>query len=220
MFDKVESDEREQQNKKPNKQDVNMGLVKKFWDMKRDPTDLEMLNLIQNPFSFHVQHKRNTPLQFFLNKQGPTHIRDLFMWFHQNLIPKTFQIGHDENCYKYNSRACFLFEKFFNEEINKILSHNGVPNDVISPIVETKLPEDVTQKDILVEENKVQTPCQFVDPAIASIIKDEAITMIDAPQQESNLLAQNQENTGKIINQPARTQPIDPAIVFFQNHNQ
>jgi len=102
MFDKEIKEETN--NKKPHQQDVDMVLVKKFWDMKRDPTDLEMLNLIQNPFSFHVVNKRSSPPQFYLNKDGPIHIGELFMWFNQGLVPKTFQIGHDENCYKYNSR--------------------------------------------------------------------------------------------------------------------
>lgn len=104
-FEKIFDKEiKEEPAPKKSHQDVDMGLIKKFWDMKKDPTDLEMLNLIQNPFSFHIVNKRNSPPQFYLNRDGPIHIGELFMWFNQGLVPKTFQVGHDENCYKYNSR--------------------------------------------------------------------------------------------------------------------
>mmetsp|Transcript_19244 Transcript_19244/g.22281 ORF Transcript_19244/g.22281 Transcript_19244/m.22281 type:complete len:560 (+) Transcript_19244:51-1730(+) len=95
LFDKDNSEEA--QNKKLNHQDLSMYLVKKYWDMREDPTTLDMLNLIQNPFSHHILNKRNSPPQFYVNKDGPVQIAELFMWFNQGLVPKFFLIGHDEN---------------------------------------------------------------------------------------------------------------------------
>lgn len=95
LFDKEEEDE--SQSRKPLHQNLNMYLVKKYWDMRDEPNKLEMINLTQNPFSYHILNKRLAPPQFFLNKDGPIHISELFMWYNQGLVAKTYLVGHDEN---------------------------------------------------------------------------------------------------------------------------
>lgn len=98
LFDKTEEEvEEETQAKKTHQKDLNLALIMKFWDMREEPSDLELLNLIQNPFSYHLVHRSNTAPQFYLNKDGPIRIGELFMWFNQGLVPKTFQVGHDES---------------------------------------------------------------------------------------------------------------------------
>jgi hypothetical protein len=98
LFDKTEEEvEEDNQSKKTHQKDLNLALIMKFWDMREEPTDLELLNLIQNPFSLHLVHRANTSPQFYLNKDGPIRIGELFMWFNQGLVPKTFQVGHDES---------------------------------------------------------------------------------------------------------------------------
>jgi hypothetical protein len=223
LFDK--EDQEEAQNRKPSHQDLSMYLVKKYWDLRDDPTSLEVLSLIQNPFAHHVVSKRNSPPQFYINKDGPIHISELFMWFNQGLIPKTFLIGYDENCFKYNSRPSFLFEKFFNEHANNTFSPSQAPEDLIkqslhNTVEEHKFEEEQISQAPPAEENKQQTT-PFFNPHIPHILQDEGVRLIDASQLESNLIAasraQNQMNSFPQVmgGRPAQ-QPFDPAIVSFQ----
>lgn len=223
LFDK--EDQEEAQNRKPSHQDLSMYLVKKYWDLRDDPTSLEVLSLIQNPFAHHVVSKRNSPPQFYINKDGPIHISELFMWFNQGLIPKTFLIGYDENCFKYNSRPSFLFEKFFNEHANNTFSSCQAPEDLIkqplnNTVEEHKFEEEQISQAPPAEENKQQTT-PFFNPHIPHILQDEGVRLIDASQLESNLIAasraQNQMSSFPQVmgGRPAQ-QPFDPAIVSFQ----
>jgi hypothetical protein len=95
LFEKEEEDE--SQSRRPPHQNLNMYLVKKYWDMRDEPNKLEIMNLTQNPFSYHILNKRQAPPQFFLNKNGPIQISELYMWYNQGLVAKTYLIGHDEN---------------------------------------------------------------------------------------------------------------------------
>lgn len=219
LFEK-EGQEEEGQNRKGLHQDLTLYLVKKYWDMKEDPSKLEMLNLVQNPFSYHIVHKRNAPPQFFINKNGPSHSVELYNWFNQGLIPKTFLIGHDQNSFMYNSKPCFLFEKFFNDHYNELFDTEKVPEELLSKPIENTVEESKLQEDekasqpaATPEENKKDAP---------PMLQDEGVTLIDASQLESQLYAASQaqqQNSmfGSMMNQPPGAQPMDPAIVSFQS---
>ena len=229
LFDKVNQEENLNR-RPPNQQDLNMYQVKKYWDLRDEPNHLEILNLIQNPFSYHIIHRRNSPPQFFINKDGPVYISELYTWFNQGLVPKFFLIGYDENCYKFNSKPWFLYEKFFNEFANSLFDDKKLPEEIINKALENTVEElkieEVIEPELKasqVEENQTSTQKQF-DPQIPYILQDEGVTLIDASQLESSLIAASQRasqnnvpgNYGQGI---ILSQPIDPAIVSFQPAN-
>ncbi len=90
---------------------------------------------------------------------------------------------------------------------------------MISPEIHTKVPElsTIPEPEPKPEESKAKAPAQFIDPAISGVIKDEAITMIDASHLEQNLISQSQ-NKNMGYSSQGGNQPIDPAIVSFQSH--
>lgn len=231
LFDKTAQDEN--QNKRPpNQQDLNMYQVKKYWDIRDDPSCLEVLNLIQNPFSYHIINRRNSPPQFFINKDGPVHISELYTWFNQGLVPKFFLIGYDENWYKFNSKPWFLYEKFFNEVANSLFDDKKISEENINTTVENTVEElKIEEQPILetkssdADENQPVMPKQF-DHQIPYILQDEGVTLIDASQLESTLIAASQrqpQSQGNIYGGFGQgitlSQPIDPAIVSFQPAN-
>jgi hypothetical protein len=211
LFDKEDKDEN--QTRKQPQTNLNMYLIKKYWDMKDDPTKLEMLNLIQNPFSYHLCKKRSQKPQFFLNREGPIDITELFMWFNNGLIPKTAYIGHDETCYKLISRQSFLFEKFFQEYCASIVfSTSSIPDQVINKPVQNEVNTSEDEEEAIMPASQPQSTMSphLFDPAISGIIHDDGVKLIDASQLESNLLSQAQ-------NSMASQQPFDPAIVSYQS---
>lgn len=84
--------------------------------------------------------------------------------------------------------------------MNRSLSYENVPEEIITPEIVTQGEEYKAQE----IAPKVITH-HLMDPAISGIMKDEAITFIDASQIESSLLAASQNYR----------MPVDPAIVSY-----
>jgi hypothetical protein len=134
--------------------------------------------------------KRNTPPQFYLNKSGPLHISDVYMWFNQGLVTKVTPIAFTHPQYGAKTNvACFQFEKCLMKHCNDLFDNSKVPLDVYGTPV-TFEPKPVEK----VAEAPQQKPVMLMDPAISLVHQDPSITMISGGQ----------------------TQPIDPAIVSFK----
>lgn len=92
-----------------------------------------------------------------------------------------------------------MFEKYFSEDMNRNLSYENVPEEIITPEIVTE------GEEYKAKELAPKITHHLMDPAISGIMRDEAITFIDASQIESSLLAASQNYR----------MPIDPAIVSY-----
>ena len=141
MFDKQENDEKDKNNLVPD-----LFSVQQYWDILDDPSYLEALNLFQNPFAYHLLKKRNTPPQFYINRSGPLHISDVFIWFNQGSIGKTSNIMFNHPHYNgKNEIPCYMFESFFNNHCHELFSSDKAPADIVEKEVAINLQDEASE---------------------------------------------------------------------------
>jgi hypothetical protein len=94
--------------------------------------------------------------------------------------------------------------------MNRNLAYENIPDEIITPEI------IIEGEESKIEEQPQRVTHNLVDPAIAHVLKDEAITFIDASQIESSLLATSQNYTIPMN----LSMPSDPAIVSYTTAHQ